>query len=325
MVGRAARYGIRVSRRGSSSGVSRALLAHARMAPGGRIWSESPVKEQSRRVQDTGGEEGVVVPTPTGRFWMALRGWFVGGTQDCLYDERNGIWRVPQVGDMLVTLAVSSGTFTPPAGWRVLSNTLVQQADTFAFRHMIACVDSWTAGTPATWTLSGPGTVPTGGAGGIIFGSTVTYLFSWNTPGAGAGRVWKTPVLQSHVMPSSVVTYTGDWMHPGTDWEFSLSTLSHAETYFNAAASEYNSHSTRCGFVSMGYTTTTHRYGGMETAVPYIDGDLAQFNSGIGESTDAYKVGGLTYDGRIWAPDLTWQIEAGVVLAHVATMGIGPA
>lgn len=111
-----------MSRRAPSSGVGRALLEHARMAPSGRIWAESPVRTRWTTAAGNEVEEPPLPPAVTGPSIYTTRtnSNSASGTGFTMSSEAAGRFMV-----RMVTWWGTSAGVVLPTGWTTLSTGTV--------------------------------------------------------------------------------------------------------------------------------------------------------------------------------------------------------
>lgn len=141
-----------MSRRPSAPPVGRINTARARMAPGGRMWSEAPLRYPRRRIAMAGHLPGpVVMPTAA---YMADAG---NASND---GDTSAGWVTVDTGwthVAVVAVRAISSTITPPAGWTTLDEFVRATGSSPVLRVGLYVVEDAAADTSGVFTIGNVG------------------------------------------------------------------------------------------------------------------------------------------------------------------------
>lgn len=296
-----------MSRRPLMHPVGRLAKAQNRMAPGGILWSESPIpRRHSPRVPMLGEDTALVEPADLVRVYGTDA--HVGATPgvadvflNLILSSGSGLLALPYPGDAVATVVVADGPITPPSGWTTLGSGLLGST----IRWLAAAADSAPAG------LSQDFAVPA--ATGWAFH---TWCFT-NAPASGShGLVWDIQVGPEFTAGSST------WPTPSDPaWKYSIPVLV-GELNINYDPSyRTNSH----GAVFVGTSQSGQTDGALSPGFKYTY-MYGAAPAGIGVTTSAagpWKIGGLDNTGKDWHPDHAFSMNLTSPTSHNRCLLLG--
>ncbi len=256
--------------------------AHQRMAPGGRLWSESPVRGPAVRVAAAGDDPPPVAPVLPSVFDYGQDASTSGTRMAATINPLDTYSVAANTGDLVATVVITEAAVTPGADWTVLhSHTFTD------FTYTVATIDSLSASPTATWAMDWTGVSGLG---------EWAYFTVWFGSGGGAavsGLTWDLEYSDNDAATS------GTFIAP-TDptWLYSVPALVQEDSEYSYSTPAYRTNS---------HGSVTSAAGSADTNAWtwFPRADVSPSSKLL--LAETYEIGAVDQFAQIWAPDQAYD------------------